>query len=176
MIELRRASSESHGEDDAAWQSFRKEIIQRREDYLSGENVRKELQALEIQATTHANLQKEIELAQQNALEVEARKQMELESNKLENMSKDKIALMSKYGYEDGSDDAEIEHDGGDSEKPMSNRQHAAAMSHQNAQKQKSAPVQTKQEARQETAKAKADKNAKKEERRKKAGKRERQA
>ena len=41
LIELLRASSESHGEDDAVWDNFRKEIIQRRKDFLSGENVRK---------------------------------------------------------------------------------------------------------------------------------------
>lgn len=175
LIELLQASSESSsdGEHDAAWENFRKEIIQRRKDYLSGENVRKELQALEIQATTNANLQKEIALAQKNALEVEARKQQELEASKVENMSKEKIALMSQYGYED-AEDAEIGLDGGALENLMTNRDHAATVSLQNTQKQRSGNTQTKQEARQVTAKAKEDKNAKKEERRKKAGKRER--
>lgn len=132
---------------------------------------------MEIQEATNANLQKEIELAQKNALEVEARKQAELEANKVENMSGDKIALMAKYGYEDGNND-DVDgaaNDGGvDTEKPMSNRDHAAAVNQQNAQKQRSTHTQTKKEARAETAKAKADRNAKKEERRKKAGKRER--
>lgn len=41
LIELLRASSESHGEDDAAWDNFRHQIIQRRQDYVSGESVRK---------------------------------------------------------------------------------------------------------------------------------------
>lgn len=137
----------------------------------------KEMQALEIQAATNANLQKEIALAQKNAVEVEARKQKELESNKVENMSKDKIALMAMYGYEDGNEDGEAGHEGGgDSEKPMNNRDHAAAVSQQNAQKMRSGVgQQTKKEAQQETKRAKADKNAKKEERRNKAGKRERQ-
>ena len=40
LIELLRASSEVHGEDDA-WGNFRKEISQRRQDYLEGENLRK---------------------------------------------------------------------------------------------------------------------------------------
>jgi hypothetical protein len=40
LIELLRASSEVHGEDDA-WDNFRKEISQRRQDYLAGENLRK---------------------------------------------------------------------------------------------------------------------------------------
>mmetsp|Transcript_12356 Transcript_12356/g.22303 ORF Transcript_12356/g.22303 Transcript_12356/m.22303 type:complete len:224 (-) Transcript_12356:73-744(-) len=175
LMELLQASSESHADDDAAWANLRKEIIQRRDDYVSGESARKELQALEIQATTHANLQKEIDLAQKNAVEVEARKQMELESNKLENMSKDKIALMAMYGYEDGNDNNETQNDG-ESDKPVTNRDVAAAMNRQNTQKQKSVQTQTKQEARQETKKAKADKMAKKEERRKKAGKKERRA
>jgi len=130
---------------------------------------------LEIQAATHANLQKEIDLAQKNAVEVEARKQMELESNKVENMSKDKIALMAMYGYEDGNDNNETQNDG-ESDKPVTNRDVAAAVNRQNTQKQKSVQTQTKQEARQETKKAKADKMAKKEERRKRAGKKERQA
>ena len=46
LIELLQASSETHGEDDDAWASFRKEIIQRREDYLKGEDARKVSQAL----------------------------------------------------------------------------------------------------------------------------------
>jgi len=176
LIELLSASSETHAEDEAAWESFRKEIVQKREDFISGESVRKELKALEIQATTNANLQKEIELAQKNALEVEARKQKELEGNKVENMSKEKIALMAMYGYEDENDGAEEGEDGEDSGKPMTNRDHAAAVNAQNAQKQKSTSnVQTKDQARAETKKAKADKMAKKEERRKRAGKKERQ-
>lgn len=175
LMELLRASSETHGEDDGAWLNFRKEIIQRREDYLSGETVRKEMKALEIQAKTNADLQKEIELAQQNALEVEERKQKELEASKLENMSGDKMALMAKYGYEDGDEEDEAGNGGDDSEKPVSNREYAAAMSRENGQKQRSTKVQTKMEARQETKMAKASKEAKKEERRKKAGKKERQ-
>ena len=41
LIELLRASSESHGEDDDAWDSFKKEIVKRREEFLSGETARK---------------------------------------------------------------------------------------------------------------------------------------
>ena len=41
LIELLQASSETHSDDDDAWASFRKEIIQRREDYLKGEDARK---------------------------------------------------------------------------------------------------------------------------------------
>lgn len=40
LIELLRASSEINGEDDA-WESFRNEISQRREDYKAGEDLRK---------------------------------------------------------------------------------------------------------------------------------------
>jgi hypothetical protein len=105
-------------------------------------------------------------------VEIEARKQLDLDKGKPENMSEDKIALLTKYGYEDSQDDAD---DGGDTEAPITNHDHAAASSLQKAQKLKSSPTQTKQEARQETKKMKADKNAKKEERRKKAEKRERQ-
>ena len=171
LIELLRASSETHGEDEAVWKEFRREIVQRRKDFVSGESARKELEALEIQAATNEQLQQEIKLAQQNALEVEERKQKELAANKVENMSSDKIALMAKYGYEDEDGEAE---DDGEAGKPMTNKDHAAAVSVQNAKNQRSASKQTKKEAQQETAKAKADKNAKKEERRKKAGKRER--
>lgn len=108
-------------------------------------------------------------------MEIDARKQVQLDSEKLEHMSEEKIALMSKYGYEDCDDDAERGHDGGDTEAPITNHDHAAALLHQKAQKLKSAPKQTKNDARQETKQMKADKNAKKEERRKKAEKRERQ-
>jgi len=41
IIELLKASSESHGEDDDAWDNFKKEIMRRREEYISGETVRK---------------------------------------------------------------------------------------------------------------------------------------
>lgn len=132
------------------------------------------MQALEIQTTTQANLQKEIELAQKNAAEMETRKQLELESSKLENMSEEKRALMAAYGFEDGDGTERGQGVGDAEEKPSSNRDHAAAISKQNAQKERAGQSQTKQEARIATAKAKADKMAKKEERRKKAGKRER--
>ena len=62
------------------------------------------MHALDIQAATRANLQKEVEISQKNAHELEARKRMEIESEKLENMSEAKIALMAKYGYEDEDD------------------------------------------------------------------------
>lgn len=41
LIDLLRASSESHGDDDSAWEIFRQEITQRRLDYLKGEDLRK---------------------------------------------------------------------------------------------------------------------------------------
>jgi hypothetical protein len=40
LIELLRASAEINGEDDA-WECFRNEISQRRQDYLAGEDLRK---------------------------------------------------------------------------------------------------------------------------------------
>lgn len=135
--------------------------------------MKQELQALQIQAATHASLQKEIELSQQNAAELEARKQHEIERQKGEHMNDDRKALMSKYGYENEGGDADGGDDG-ESGKPMTNRDHAAAMNLQNAKAARAVKQQTKQEARQETAKAKADKEAKKEARRQKAGKRER--
>lgn len=131
---------------------------------------------MEIKAATHANLQKEIEISKQNAVEMEAKKQLDLESSKVENMSKEKIALMNAYGYENGEGDTATGHDGEDTEKVMTNRDHAAAVSQQNTQKQRSGPqTKSKLEARQETKAAKAAKDAKKEERRKRAGKKERQ-
>ena len=41
LIELLRASSESHVDDDDVWDKFRKEISQRRHDYRAGEEMRK---------------------------------------------------------------------------------------------------------------------------------------
>ena len=41
LIDLLRASSESHGEDDSVWEIFRKEITQRRLVYRRGEDLRK---------------------------------------------------------------------------------------------------------------------------------------
>lgn len=134
------------------------------------------MEAMKIQAATQDKLKKEIEISQQNAVEMEARKQQELESNKVENMSKEKQALMAKYGFETPDGDTNTAGEGsGDTEQPITNRDHAAAVSKQNAQKQRSTKTQSKQEARQETKNAKAAKLAQKEERRKKAGKRERQ-
>lgn len=131
------------------------------------------MQVLQIQADTQANLQREIELSQKNALEIEARKQAELENDKPENMSEAKLALLSKYGYENDEDEG---HDGEDTDAPITNRDQAAALSLQKSQKLKAEKGQTKEEARKETKQMKADKTAKKEERRKKAAKRERQA
>ena len=41
IIGLLKASSETHSEDDDAWENFRKEVIKRRQDYISGETMRK---------------------------------------------------------------------------------------------------------------------------------------
>ena len=41
IIELLKASSETHSDDDDAWANFRKEVIKRRQDYISGETMRK---------------------------------------------------------------------------------------------------------------------------------------
>jgi hypothetical protein len=41
LIELLRASSESHVDDDDVWDKLRKEISQRRRDYRAGEDMRK---------------------------------------------------------------------------------------------------------------------------------------
>ena len=129
------------------------------------------MQALEIQDKTHAKLQEEIELAEKNALEVEARKQIQLHEGKIENMSQEKIAMLSRFGYEDGNDDT-----GEDSEQPMSNKDHAAATNRDNVKKMRSGSgvVPTKLEERQKTKQAKADKLAKKEERKQRTGKLER--
>src|SRR6056300_1855731 len=127
------------------------------------------MEAMKIQAATQDKLQKEIEISQQNAVEMEARKQQDLESSKVENMSAEKRALMAKYGFETPDGDTNTAGEGsGDTEQPITNRDHAAAVSKQNAQKQRSTKTQSKQEARQETKNAKAAKLAQKEERRKK--------
>jgi hypothetical protein len=41
LIELLRASSETHGDDDSSWQEFRSEMLRRRKEYLDGEDSRK---------------------------------------------------------------------------------------------------------------------------------------
>ncbi|KAL7517232.1 hypothetical protein ACHAWX_002167 [Stephanocyclus meneghinianus] len=174
LIELLRASSESHGDDDDSWREFREEILRRRQEFLNGEDSRRERRIIELQQEQNSSLQKEIELAQKNQLELEARKQMELESKKLENMSADRIALMAKFGYEmeDGSDDEEEDNE--ECDKPISNREHAAQQALKSAREQRTVHKQTKKEAQMETKMAKEAQNAKKEERRKKATKGER--
>ena len=123
--------------------------------------------ALEALSLQKESLQRDIEIAQSNALEVEQR----LEAKKKEGISADKLALMDKFGYmaEEGEEEA-----GDDNGGATSNRDHAAAQHVENAKKIRSQYQQTKKEARAETKKAQADKNAKKEERRKRATKGER--
>jgi hypothetical protein len=41
LIELLRASSESHGDDDASWTKFRNDIKRIRKEFLDGEDNRK---------------------------------------------------------------------------------------------------------------------------------------
>ena len=41
LIELLRASSETHGDDDASWQAFRDEILRRKKEFSDGEDARK---------------------------------------------------------------------------------------------------------------------------------------
>lgn len=119
----------------------------------------KNLAAIEAERLKKESLQKEIEIAKSNALEVEQR----MEAKKLEGMSADKLALLDKFGYEI-DDEEDVEEDTG----VTKISDHAPK---QSAEK----PSQpSKKELRAETAKAKADRNAKKEERRKRATKGER--
>ena len=41
IIELLKASSETHSEDDEVWESFKIDIEKRRKDFVSGETTRK---------------------------------------------------------------------------------------------------------------------------------------
>jgi len=174
LIALLRASSETRGEDDAAWEELKAEIARRRREHAAGESARREMQALEIQATTATNLQKEIALAQRNAVEMEARKQKELADGRPENMSAEKRAMLDQFGYEDDGE-PEPGQGVGDSGKLTTNRDHAAAQVRQETEKKKTAGTQSKAEERKKTKQAKLDKLAKKEERRKKTAKKERQ-
>ena len=88
-------------------------------------------------------------------------------------MSAAKRALMAQYGYEDGETTVAT---ADNAEKPVTNKEHASAVSKANTQKQRAATnTQSKADARAETKASKAAKDAKKEERRKRAGKKERQ-
>ena len=122
--------------------------------------------ALETERLEKERLQREIEIAKTNALEVEQR----LEAKKQETISADKQALLDKFGYE-------VEDEEGDEEDAglATNRDHAAKQSAEHSQKLRSNNQPSKAQLRAETSKAKADKNAKKEERRKRAAKGERQ-
>jgi len=111
------------------------------------------------------SLQKEIEIAKINALEVEQR----LEAKKLEAMSAEKLALLDKFGYEVEDEEDEEEDTG-----VTTNRDHAVKQSAEHSQKLRSNNQPSKMQLRAETKKATADKNAKKEERRKRASKGER--
>lgn len=121
--------------------------------------------AIEAERLKKESLQKEIEIAKSNALEVEQR----MEAKKKEEMSADKLALLDKFGYE-----VEDEEDGEEETGVTNNRDHAAKQNMEQAQTLRSNHNQTKAQQRAETKKAKADKNAKKEERRKRAVKGER--
>ena len=41
VIELLKASSESHGDDEEAWITFRNELMRRRKEFLEGEDARR---------------------------------------------------------------------------------------------------------------------------------------
>ncbi|KAL7441396.1 hypothetical protein ACHAXM_007891 [Skeletonema potamos] len=160
IIELLRASSESHSDDDDSWNDFKLQIEKRRKDFISGEEERKNLAVLEAERLKKESLQREIEIAKSNALEVEQR----MEAKKLVGMSADKLALLDKFGYEVDDEEDEEEDTG-----VTKISDHAPK---QGVEKKPSQP--SKKELRAETAKAKADRNAKKEERRKRATKGER--
>lgn len=111
------------------------------------------------------SLQRDIESAKSNAIDVEQR----LEAKKLEVMDSDKLALISKFGYEVDAEE-DVEEDTG----VTTNRDHASKQAAEHSQQLRSKNQPSKDELRAETKKAKADKNAKKEERQKRATKGER--
>ena len=55
IIELLKASSETHSEDNEVWESFKIEIEKRRKDFISGETARKVCEVLFI-LITHINI------------------------------------------------------------------------------------------------------------------------
>jgi len=48
IIELLKASSETHSEDNEVWEGFKIEIEKRRQDFVSGETARKVCEVLFI--------------------------------------------------------------------------------------------------------------------------------
>ena len=148
IIELFKASSESHSDDEEAWTKFKHDIISKRKEFLSAESERKEQEASDIQKKKAEELRKEIDASQQNAIESEARKIQQIQAAKLENMAAEKAALMAKFGYEDDGEEKETQ-------EVSTNKDHAMAVNLDNAQKARGAHKTTKLEEQKKTKAAK---------------------
>lgn len=186
LIELLRASSETHSDDDAAWIEFREEFERRKKEHVGGEEARKEEEINGRRREEERVLEEEIRLAKEHEIEVELKKKEDLLNR--DNLSAEKRALMEKFGWCAEDDDADAGGggtgggdggkggDGGDAA-PASNREYAAQMAKEHSKKQRSMTnTVSKSDSRVETKKAKDDKKAQKEARRKRATKGERKA
>lgn len=172
VLELLQASSETHSDDDQAFQDLRRDIEQawqaHREEVHKFQQEQSAMRAQELEQTLAAERH-----AVQEAL-AEAERQKESNSSKAtasgDTDDVTKRALLSRFAFEkeDGDDDDAEE------EAPLTNKQVAEQAKLEAAQAMRGQSVQTKKEEQQKTAKAKLEKARLKEERRKKATKGER--
>mmetsp|Transcript_22614 Transcript_22614/g.31582 ORF Transcript_22614/g.31582 Transcript_22614/m.31582 type:complete len:224 (-) Transcript_22614:66-737(-) len=173
ILELLQASSETHSDDEEAWDGLKQEIKVQLKQYTENQQKEEE-KARQIQKQQEqALLQKEIELAkEQQQLKEEA------EGGAQEEMDEAKKALMARFAY----DESEIYDESGNLTKPkggneedvVNNKQFASKTRMDDAKKERQKHNASKKDAREETKKAKEEKNRLKEERKKRATKGER--
>mmetsp|Transcript_13205 Transcript_13205/g.23956 ORF Transcript_13205/g.23956 Transcript_13205/m.23956 type:complete len:224 (-) Transcript_13205:206-877(-) len=174
LIELLRASSETHSDDEDAWTAFRAEIIKRKEDFIASQQTKKEEDSLMLKKKEEERLKKDIELAR----DAEAAREAAELAKETKEMDPAKKALLDQYAYDQESqydDEGNLVVDE-EEDAPLSNRKFAAQQSQEQRDELKKGSGVTKRQSQEATAKAKMDKNRQKEERRKRATKGERKS
>mmetsp|Transcript_6533 Transcript_6533/g.9921 ORF Transcript_6533/g.9921 Transcript_6533/m.9921 type:complete len:244 (-) Transcript_6533:1250-1981(-) len=185
IIELLRASSESHSDDEIVWNELKNEVLKHHGNHQRYLLEKKNAELNEMKKADEEKRQKEIEAAMEAQREMESRKQ-QAETQEIDSAKK---ALLDQYGYDTSE---QFDKDGnvvdpntsGSNKKSgpsaeggedLNNRAAAQKAQTEKAQNlRKSQNQSSKKDERIKTKNAKLDKMKQKEERRKRATKGER--
>ena len=171
VMELLQASSESHSDDNDAFQALRTDIEHAWQQHQEGMIKVKHQKDRQRHADMEQKLAEEHRVAAAEALAEVERKKAQSTTVAAPVDDAAKRALLSRFGYEDNEEDNA---QGEDAAPVLNNRQVAEQTKQEEQQALRGQSVQTKKEEQQKTAQAKREKANLKEERRKKATKGER--
>jgi len=177
IIELCRASSESHSDNEEVWVQLKADILVKHEEFKQMVKKRKEQ---ELEELNQEEAKKKLEELQE-IQKIEEQKKRDAEERELRRKQMDPAqrALLEQYAYDqseayDNEGNLIENNTNEDAEEPVNNRQLAEQMRQEKTQQMRTKSSTSKKEEQMKTKNAKIEKMKQKEERQKRAQKGER--